>query len=70
MTNKLKITIEHEGQGYVHEPVYCDPLPISELDRHMAVIFKRKLPEPILIAYQKVNLRWMKPDGKGGLVPR
>ena len=59
-----------DGQPYYDEPVYCNPLPISQLDRHMAFIFKRKLPEPILVAYQKVNLRWMTPDGKGGLVPR
>jgi hypothetical protein len=59
-----------DGQPYVDEPVYCKPLPVSELDRHMAFIFNRKLPEPILVAYQKVNLRWMKLDGKGGLVPR
>ena len=29
----------------------------------------RPLP-PILVAYQKINLRWMKPNCKGGLVPR
>lgn len=25
---------------------------------------------PILVGYTTVRLRWMKPDGKGGLVPR
>ena len=70
MNAPIKTNITHVGQPYVDEPCYCNPLPASQLDRHMAVIFKRKLPEPILVAYQKVNLRWMKPDGNGGLIPR
>ena len=71
MSEPIKTNITHVGQPYVDEPaVYYDPLPISQLDRHMAVIFKRKLPERIIAVYQKVNLRWMKPDGNGGLIPR
>lgn len=28
------------------------------------------LPKPILLRYERINLRWMKPDGHGGLIPK
>lgn len=29
-----------------------------------------QVPMPLLVRYDRIALRWMKPDGKGGLVPR
>ena len=59
-----------DRQNYVDEPVYAKPKPVPALDRAIATVFGRTQPGVILLGYERVRLRWMKPDGKGGLVPR
>lgn len=68
----LKTTITKEGQPYVDEPVFVSPKP--ELDTTIAqvvrAIFGRPPLRRILLGYQRTRLRWVKPDGKGGVVAR
>lgn len=66
----LKTSITREGQGYVDDAVMLRPKPVSGVDVACAKAFKRPLARPLLAGYERVPLRWMKPDGKGGLVPK
>lgn len=59
-----------DGQNYLDEPVYVKPLPASELERSLSRAFGRPQLKPILVAYEHVRLRWMKPGRDGKLVPR
>jgi hypothetical protein len=70
----LKTSIDHDGQPFYDEPVYrevsrANPLALA-LSR--ALPGCRKVQEVIqeLSHHERVWLRWMRPDGKGGLVPR
>jgi hypothetical protein len=66
----LKTKIVETGQTYVDEPIYRYLLP-KKLSHLVAFIFKRDLPTiRMLDHYEHTRLLWMKPDGKGGLVPR
>lgn len=68
---ELKTTIAHEGQPYVDEPVYANPKQRSKSDLSVATAFGNDdHPRRIEIGRERVLLRWMKPDGHGGLVPR
>lgn len=67
-------SIEREGQEFYDEVdkrgrnVFTNrPRPIA-----LAVtsLFGSKSPEVISGRFNRIPLRWMKPDGKGGLVPR
>lgn len=49
-----------EGQEYVDRPVY---------KRQPVFCAKEPVEHPVLTHHKRVPLRWMKPDGKGGLVP-
>ena len=69
--------VEKEGQRYVDEPVYVEPRVDKNfiLQASIAAIFSKQpmhfeLPKPILVGHNRVRLRWMEPDGKGGLKPR
>lgn len=63
--------IRHAGQEFLDEPVFVAPKQRSELDRIFAAAFKQPpLPQPIQVGHERVRLQWMKPDGKGGLVPK
>ena len=67
-TSTLPILTEvKDGQPYVDEPVYVCANKLGEAVRRAL-----KLPylKRILVAYTYVKLRWMKPDGNGGVVPR
>jgi hypothetical protein len=66
----LKTSIEKDGQPYVDEAVIAKPKSVSVIHENVAYIFGSRLPRPITIGYNRVKLRWMKPDGKGGLVPK
>jgi len=66
----MKTEITHEGQSYFDEPKYVMPKSIAPLEKAIADMAERDLPAPILTHYERVRLRWMKPDGKGGLVPK
>ena len=68
MTLVTKIT--REGQPFYDEAVYATPKPASPVEASIAAMFKRQLPQPMQIGHERVRLQWMKPDGKGGLVPK
>jgi len=78
MTNQLKTTIERDGQRYVDEPILVRPKPEQRSRIQNAVqaaldpqgFFAERPRAPITVGHERVLLRWMKPDGKGGLVPR
>jgi len=64
-------SIGFDGQKYVDKAVYrpvSKPLPLSPIEEALGCKPARPLEE--LSHYERVRLRWMKPDGKGGLVPR
>ena len=72
----LRTAITHEGQPYVDEPVYVSPKPVSQLAFSVSAAFNDGQPSAdlnkkrLLVGYQMTRLKWMKPDGKGGLKPR
>lgn len=71
----LKTHIAKPGQKYLDEPVYVLPKqePFDVMKASIALALGGEMPKakpPILVRHERVTLRWMKPDGKGGLVPR
>jgi hypothetical protein len=56
-----------DGDPYVDEPIVAMP---KRLSTAVAVAFRHRAPKPITVGHERVMLRWMKPDGNGGLVPR
>lgn len=73
MSSALKTTIE-DGQPYYDKPVIAAPKILNKpLDMAVSAALnggKAKIPPRITLGHQRVRLRWMKPDGKGRLVPR
>lgn len=67
----LRPHIAREGQCRVDEPQYSTTRAIP-LAHSIASAFGRGIPETVQVfeGYERTNLRWMKPDGKGGLVPK
>jgi hypothetical protein len=64
-----------DGQSYYDEPVYAIPKRETRDLIRDAVESAFGGPgyrprKPIVVGHERVRLRWMKPDGKGGLVPR
>lgn len=66
-----------DGQRYVDDPVFktiSKPKPELETPLALAVasMFNNKPPQEIrdFVGYERTRLRWMKPDWRGGLVPR
>lgn len=67
----LKTTITKDGQRYVDEAIVVRPRSPSALEHSVAAAFgEPQARTPITVGHERVLLRWMKPDGKGGLVPR
>lgn len=76
----VKTVIAKEGQPYIDEPVYVEiskakPLALAinrALMRQKAATRGPHIAPEIkdLSHYNRVQLRWLRPDGKGGLVPR
>lgn len=75
----LQTKIRSDRQRYYDEPVYCNPLPdpvgraVRQALREMhrgPVPHNDLEPQPVIVRYERVQLRWMVPDGKGGLKPR
>ncbi len=66
----LKLTVDYVGQPYVDNPIYTNPKSISVLAQTMAFLFGRRLPQPVIGGYERTYYRWMKPDGKGGLIEK
>lgn len=71
------LTNIEDGQSYVDEPIYSSPKKLNNAIRSVfggvtILHICKQLPlwPEILVAYQHVKLNWMKPDGKGGLIPR
>ena len=69
MTAPLRTTIS-DGQPYVDEPVYIEPIRETFLEAAIREIFKRRPLPRLLTHYDRVKLRWMKPGPDGKLVPR
>lgn len=69
MMSDLKATIEQVGQPYYDKPVYAMER-ASVIEKSVRAAFGRAGPRPILLRHERITLRWLKPDGKGGLVPR
>ena len=68
----LRVGIKHVGQRYVDEPKYLTVEPKGKpLQNAVARVFGSppKQPIRILTHHERVRLRWMKPDGHGGLMP-
>ena len=69
----LRVGIKHAGQRYVDEPKYLTVEPKNKIMQNaVARAFGSKPLKDIRILthYERVQLRWMKPDGHGGLVPK
>ena len=56
-----------DGQPYVDEPVYVHAKKLNGAIRRALSLPALRC---ILVAYNHVKLRWMKPDGNGELIPR
>ncbi len=67
----LRPHIAREGQTRIDEPQYSTTRALP-LAHSIASVFGRNIPEAVQVfkGYDSTRLRWMKPDGKGGLVPK
>lgn len=68
--NSIAETVVKRGQKFVDDPVYIMRKKEEVISKHV----RRALgdfsdPEPLLVGHKRVGLRWMKPDGRGGIVP-
>lgn len=70
MDRSIKAGISSTKQRYFDEPVFARPKNLSTIEAATAELCKRPLPRSFVVGYDRVQLRWMKPDGRGGLVPR
>ena len=67
----LKTTITKDGQRYLDEPILVQPKRQDPLERAIAEAYgKLVVRPPITVGHERVRLRWMTGDGKGGLKPR
>jgi hypothetical protein len=76
-THELKTTIESTGQRYLDEPVHMEISLAKPVALAVNMAYAKVPRGPRIQAvirgishYNRVPLRWMKPDGKGGLVPK
>ncbi len=62
--------INHKGQSRVDDPIYSTTH-AHPLAHGIAAAFGREIPQTVQVfeGYDSTRLRWMKPDGKGGLEP-
>lgn len=83
---KMRPSIQWDGQKYVDQPVFkvvSDPTKLAQIvsvigNPIFLIPMRKQLPQTVLdkpvriadVEYHRVRLQWMKPDGKGGLVPR
>jgi len=67
----LQTCIKREGQKRIDDPQYSatHALPLAH---GIAAAFGREIPQTVQVfeGYDSTRLRWMKPDGKGGLEPK
>ena len=64
----LRPAIKFDGQRYVDEPMFVEikPTPVAAALMRMGVHVPKV---EILIGYQHIHLRWMKPGPDGTLIP-
>jgi hypothetical protein len=77
---RARVTIDREGQKFVDQPVYVLVSEAKKLALEINAIFRpKKASTPALRLqprieqlshYERFRLRWMQPDGRGGLVPK
>lgn len=67
----IKTEIEVVGQKFVDEPVYILVSKPKTLAAAIAAMVGRAIPRSIyaISHYNRVPLRWLKPDRQGALVP-
>ena len=68
----IRTEIEKEGQRYVDSAVMHEVSRPNQLAATLAALVNGKALRTIeeLSHYERTPLRWMKPDGKGGLIPK
>ncbi len=75
----LETAITRDGQEYVDQLVYLRNKPVlrgippKTAAAVVSAAFGRALPQVVVTIpnlIRRTRLRWMKPDGKGGLVPK
>lgn len=54
----FKPAITKAGQPYMDEAIHVRPKPLAVA---VGAIFGGKAPEPVLIGYERTQLRWIKP---------
>lgn len=59
-----------EGQGYVDEPMMLLPKTRSYLSMAVGDLFGSRPARELCAGFNRIRLRWMKPDGHGGLTPK
>lgn len=66
-----KTSIEFVGQDFIDEPIYALPKKEGAISRSVRAAFgDQTTVNPLLVGHERVKLRWMTPDGKGGLIPK
>lgn len=71
--SERKLTINRDGQRYIDEPVTLKPIQPTCLQQSIAEAFGSASSIPrqrLVVNYERVLLRWMEPDGNGGVRPR
>lgn len=64
------MSIDREGQKFADIPIRIRPkkMPsVMELSVALSCGRRPEIPKPIVVGHERVQLRWMEPDGKGGL---
>ncbi len=76
-TMTARTTIKKVGQRFVDEPVLYFPKKEayrSHVDYAVHCAFNDprtfEQPKPVTAGHERVRLRWMEPDGQGGLRPK
>lgn len=68
--DQLRTKVKNDAQRFVDEPVYVEPNKdaVSIIARSISFALNGadKTPKRLLVAYDRVALRWIDPDGKGG----
>ena len=54
--------ITHHGQPFIDEPIVAQPKRVDPVDFAVAAMFGRPLAQPLLLGYERVQLRWIKPE--------
>lgn len=69
-TDPIRSRITQPGQRFIDEPVHVNPTRSSLISAAVSVAFGGKPPESIQVGHERVELRWMVPDGNGGMRPK